>query len=48
MDLGVVITLVSNSGESKTDESAVPLHRFGLSEGSIERIEGDVYQARNS
>ena len=47
LDLGVEITLVGNSGESKTDESAVPLHGFGLSEGNIERIEGDVCPARN-
>lgn len=47
LDLGVEITLVGNSGESKTDESAVPLHGFELSEGNIERIEGDVCPARN-
>lgn len=47
LDLGVEITLVGNSGESKTDESAVPLNGFGLSEGNIERIEGDVCPARN-
>ena len=35
MDLGVGITLVHRSEESKT-ERAVVLHRFGLLEGNIE------------
>ena len=47
LDLGVEITLVGNSGECRTDEVAVPLHGFGLSEGNTERLEWDVCQARN-
>ena len=38
---------MGNSGECRTDEVAVPLHGFGLSEGNTERLEGDVCQARN-